>query len=91
MHTTLPIEIAATIPAAPATPHVLSAKAETTSVAMVIPEMGLFELPTSPTMRAETAAKKNPKSAMRSAPPTPTGTDGTHAMNTMTHTTPITT
>ena len=56
-----------------------------------MPEIGLLELPTRPTVRAETAAKKNPKSAIISAPPTPTGTAGTQAMKTMTHAMPAAT
>ena len=41
-----------------------------------MPETGLFELPTRPTMRLETVAKKNPKITMMKAPKIPTGIAG---------------
>ena len=91
MHTTLPMAIDATMPAAPTVPQVLSTSAATTSVAIVMPEIGLLELPTSPTMRAETAAKKNPNNAIKTAPRKPTGTAGTAQMNTITQARPIST
>ena len=47
---------------------------------MVMPDTGLLELPTSPTILAETAAKKKPKSAIINAPTNDTGTAGTSQM-----------
>ena len=76
MQMTDPIVIAAIIPPVPMFPVAFRMIVVIRSVAMVIPDTGLFELPTMPTMRADTVTKKNPKITMRIAPPRLTGTAG---------------
>ncbi len=48
---------------------------------MAIPETGLLLLPTSPTIREDTVAKKNPNRITRTAPSRLTGTTGNSHMN----------
>ena len=71
-----PTEIAATMPAVLFKPVILKTKVVNKSAAMVMPDMGLLELPTRPTILDETVPKKNPRIAMRIAPTRDTGTWG---------------
>ena len=80
---TVPMAIAAFMPAAPSAPVAFRMIVENRSVAIAIPDTGLLEEPTIPTMRDETAAKKKPKIAIRTAPPIPTGTCGRTPVRTM--------
>ena len=50
------------------------------NVAIAIPDTGLLLLPTNPTIREETVAKKNPKITMMTAPKTPIGMTGSAAI-----------
>ena len=50
-----------------------------------MPDTGLFDDPTMPTILADTAAKKKPNSAISAAPSSDTGTAGTSQMKTTTH------
>lgn len=45
-------------------------------VAIAIPDTGLFELPTNPTILEDTVAKKNPKTTIKIAPGKLTGITG---------------
>ena len=76
MQITDPIVIAAIIPPVPMFPVTFRIIVVISSVAIVIPDTGLLELPTIPTIRADTVTKKNPKITMRIAPPRLTGTAG---------------
>ena len=58
---TEPTAIAAVIPSMPVLPELLIANVAIRRVAIAIPETGLLELPTRPTIREDTVAKKNPK------------------------------
>ena len=78
MHTIVPILIAEAIPSYPSNPVALRIKVTTNKVAIIIPEIGLFEEPTIPTMRLDTVAKKNPKITINNAPRKLTGTEGTN-------------
>ena len=71
-----PMEIAAIIPPVPIFPVTLSTIVVIRSVAIVIPETGLLELPTIPTIRADTVTKKKPNITIRIAPSRLTGTAG---------------
>ena len=64
---TVPIEIATVIPFNPVCPVNFSTKDASSNVAIAIPDTGLFEEPTRPTIRALTVAKKNPNTAIKSA------------------------
>ena len=72
-----PIAIAACIPGAPTSPQILRIRVAIRRVAIAIPETGLLELPTKPTIREETVAKKNPKITTIIAPTKETGISGT--------------
>lgn len=63
-------------------PLAFSAMVEMSSVAMAMPETGLFNDPISPTMREETVAKKKPNTSTISAPRKLTGMAGNSHMNT---------
>lgn len=63
-------------------PLAFSAMVEMSSVAMAMPETGLFDDPISPTMREETVAKKKPNTSTISAPRKLTGMAGNSHMNT---------
>ena len=72
-----PIVIAPIIPCIPVSPVIFRMNVAKSSVAIVIPETGLLLLPTSPTIREDTAPKKNPNTTTRIAPGRETGTCGT--------------
>ena len=72
-----PTANAAVIPALPTCPVALMAMVAMSSVAMVIPDTGLLLLPTSPTMREDTVAKKNPNRTIKNAENRLTGMTGT--------------
>ena len=76
-----PMAMAACIPWEPASPAAFRIRVENRSVAMAIPETGLLLLPTSPTIREDTVAKKNPNRMTRTAPSRLTGTTGNSHMN----------
>ena len=71
-----PMAIAACIPEAPASPVNFRIRVAISSVAIAMPETGLLLLPTSPTMRDETVAKKKPKITTMMAPTSETGMAG---------------
>ena len=77
---TEPTAIAAVIPSIPVLPELLIANVAIRRVAIAIPETGLLELPTRPTIREDTVAKKNPKTTMINAPRRVTGIAGTTQM-----------
>ena len=77
---TEPTAIAAVIPSIPVLPELLIANVAIRRVAIAIPETGLLELPTRPTIREDTVAKKNPKITMINAPRRVTGIAGTIQM-----------
>ena len=88
---TEPIAIAAVIPSAPPMPIALRSIEAARSVAIVIPETGLLLLPTSPTIRDETAAKKKPNTTVISAPTNVTEITGiSHSASVRTATAAIT-
>src|ERR1700679_3988991 len=66
-HTTPPIRIAATGPAGLLRPMPSSSSAEGRIVAIVMPDTGLFDDPTSPAMYDATAENKNPAITMTTA------------------------
>ena len=66
--TTAPTKMAAAGPTALSLPSRASNKSEVkSSVAMVTPEIGLFDEPTNPAMYPATAAKKKPATSMITA------------------------
>ena len=71
------IMIAVTIPDVPVVPFIFKIIVEIRSVAIAIPDTGLLELPTRPTILEETVAKKNPNTIMISTLPIPIGMVGT--------------
>ncbi len=71
-----PILIAVTIPVIPIIPVAFKIIVEISNVAIAIPDTGLLELPTSPTIREDTVAKKNPKIIIIIAPNRFTGIAG---------------
>ena len=77
---TEPTAMAAVIPSIPVLPELLIANVAIRRVAIAIPETGLLELPTRPTIREDTVAKKNPKTTMINAPRRVTGIAGTIQM-----------
>ena len=77
---TEPIAIAAVIPSIPVFPLPLIAIVAISRVAIAIPDTGLLELPTRPTIREDTVAKKNPKITISAAPSRVTGIAGTAQM-----------
>ena len=76
MQITDPILIAAAMPAMPVMPDAFKIMVEISSVAMAMPETGLFELPTRPTIREDTVAKKKPNIIIITAPNRFTGIKG---------------
>ena len=82
MQMTEPMAIAPTMPSEPVEPLAFSAMVEMSSVAMAMPETGLFDDPIRPTMREETVAKKKPNTSTISAPRKLTGMAGNSHMNT---------
>ena len=82
MQMTEPMAIAPTMPSEPVEPLAFSAMVEMSSVAMAMPETGLFDDQISPTMREETVAKKKPNTSTISAPRKLTGMAGNSHMNT---------
>ena len=74
---TEPIAIEATIPVIPMVPVAFKIIVVISSVAIAIPDTGLLELPTIPTILDDTVAKKNPKITIIIAPRRLTGTAGT--------------
>lgn len=68
-----PMAIAPIMPPCPALPVDLRSIVQKSSVAIAMPETGLLLEPTSPTSREETVAKKNPNTAMHTAPSSVTG------------------
>ena len=75
-----PIAIAAVIPSIPVLPLALIDIVAIRSVAIAIPETGLLELPTRPTIREDTVAKKKPNTTIIAAPSNVTGIAGTTQM-----------
>ena len=69
----------------------LSTSADTSRVAMAIPDTGLLEEPTNPTRREDTAANRKPNTAISRAPTKLTGTAGTSHMITTAMRTPMST
>ncbi len=65
---TPPIAIAAVMPSCPIIPVAFNAIDATNNVAIVMPDTGLLLLPTRPTIREETVAKKNPNTITKNAP-----------------------
>lgn len=76
MLTIVPIQIAEAIPWYPVIPEALRIPVEISSVAIIIPDIGLLEEPTIPTIRLETVAKKKPKTTIKSPPTKFTGMEG---------------
>ena len=72
-----PIAIAPCIPCAPTSPVSFRMIVANKSVAIAIPDTGLLELPTRPTILEDTVAKKNPKITTMIAPTSVTGIAGT--------------
>jgi hypothetical protein len=72
-----PIAIAACIPEAPASPVNLSIRVAIRRVAIAIPETGLLEEPTIPTILEDTVAKKKPNITTITAPINEIGIAGT--------------
>ena len=68
-----PIAIAACIPGAPTLPVSLRISVAKRSVAIDIPDTGLLLLPTRPTIREDTVAKKKPNTTTMIAPRNDTG------------------
>ena len=83
MQMTEPIAIAPIMPPCPALPVDLRSIVQKSSVAIAMPETGLLLEPTSPTSLEETVAKKNPNTAMHTAPSSVTGMGGKSQMKTM--------
>ena len=77
IHIIEPMAIAACIPDAPASPVSFNIRVAIRSVAIAIPETGLLLLPTKPTIREETVAKKKPNITTIIAPTNETGIEGT--------------
>ena len=77
IHIIEPIAIALRIPGAPVSPVNFKIKVAINKVAIAIPDTGLLELPTNPTILEETVAKKKPKITTIIAPTNDTGTAGT--------------
>ncbi len=88
---TEPTDIAATIPEGPVEPVILKTSVVRSSVAIVMPDTGLFELPTRPTILDETAPKKNPNITTNSAPGSDMGTCGMRHIKRITATIPAAT
>lgn len=86
-----PTDIAATIPEGPVEPVILKMSVVKSSVAIVMPDTGLFELPTRPTILDETAPKKNPNITTNSAPGSDMGTCGMKHIKRITATIPAAT
>ena len=84
MQMTVPIAIAVVIPAMPVFPVDFNTMDASRSVAIAMPDTGLFEEPTSPTIRALTVAKKNPNKTIRHADSRVTGIDGSSQSTSMT-------
>lgn len=76
MQITEPIAIALHIPAIPVAPLTFKMSVAIRRVAMAMPETGLLLLPTKPTMREETVAKKKPNTTIMTAPSKLTGMAG---------------
>ena len=70
------MDMAPIIPLTPVFPVTFKTSVEKSKVAIAIPETGLLLLPTSPTIREETVAKKNPNTTISSAPIKETGIAG---------------
>ena len=88
---TVPTVIAATIPWIPVIPAALKTNVVTISVAMAIPDTGLLLLPTIPTIREDTVAKKKPKITMMIAPTGLIGIAGASHITMATTTMPMST
>ena len=78
-----PIAIAPCIPCAPTSPDTLRRSVDTRSVAIAIPDTGLFELPTRPTILDDTVAKKKPNITIIIAPTNVTGIAGINQIATV--------
>ena len=72
-----PVVIAAIIPGMLTTPAAFSINVLTSSAAMLMPDTGRLVTPTMPAIRADTAAKKKPKTMIAAAPTQVTFTAGT--------------
>ena len=89
---TEPIAIEATIPGIPMVPVAFKIIVVISSVAIAIPDTGLLELPTIPTILDDTVAKKKPKTTIINAPKRLTGISGNNQIKTaMINTPPKTT
>ena len=84
-----PMAMAPPIPCTPVSPVTFKQMVANNKVAIAIPETGLLLLPTSPTIREETVAKKNPNTTIRIAPRRVTGITGTNQMVRIITRTPI--
>ena len=72
-----PMQIAPIIPVVPVTPVDFRTRVAMIRVAIAIPETGLLDEPTRPTIREETVAKKKPNTTTIRAPTRLTGNAGT--------------
>lgn len=88
MQITEAIEIAAIIPGIPMVFVAFNHAVTSNKVAIVIPETGLLLLPTSPTMREDTVAKKKPNKMTSHAPENEIGSAGTSQMSNANRTIP---
>src|SRR5689334_13350403 len=73
MHTTAAIVRAVSIASGPLRPSSTKIRQTKSRVAMVIPEIGLDDDPTSPVSRLETVTNRNPNSRIIAAPTSPYG------------------
>ena len=81
--------IAVVIPDIPVLPVAFNIIVDIRSVAIAIPDTGLLEEPTSPTILADTVAKKKPNTTIINADTGPIGTDGIRHNVIITSTIPI--
>ena len=65
MQITVPMQMADVIPRYPVMPACFNRIVANSRVAIAIPDTGLFDEPTTPTILADTVAKKNPKIMIR--------------------------
>ena len=85
------MHIADAIPLYPSVPVAFKSAVAISRVAIAIPDTGLLEEPTSPTMRLDTVAKKKPNITIIRAPRKLIGTDGIiHIIIAITSAPPIT-
>lgn len=85
------MQIADAMPVYPSVPVAFKSAVAISSVAIAIPETGLLEEPTIPTIRLDTVAKKKPKITIISAPKKLIGMAGRTQIITAITNTPATT